>query len=205
MTQTILLLHLFTFIYLFILLHCYNYSEDFCIFSPQFTVDSDDAMGGNTSILSSPTPPSAGPYGKEIGGTPPQSPSVSTALSGAGYDTSHITYQQNEQKLVVVLLKLLVTGCFVFSFFSSPCSGSEVMGLQVDYWTWQGPEKKKEGEKRDVGLKNTLKSNFRSLQVSRLPCGGELTPPPSMAMTVVTKEKNKKGTLAQYERHMDTS
>uniref|UniRef100_A0A4W6CGJ1 Phosphofurin acidic cluster sorting protein 2 n=1 Tax=Lates calcarifer TaxID=8187 RepID=A0A4W6CGJ1_LATCA len=121
-------------------------------------LDSDDAMGGNTSILSSPTPPSAGPYGKEIGGTPPQSPSVSTALSGAG----------------------------------SPCSGSEVMGLQVDYWTWQGPEKKKEGEKRDVGLKNTLKSNFRSLQVSRLPCGGELTPPPSMAMTVVTKEKNKK-------------
>ncbi|KAG7999962.1 Phosphofurin acidic cluster sorting protein 1 [Nibea albiflora] len=122
------------------------------------SVDSDDAMGVNTSILSSPTPPSAGPYGKEIGGTPPQSPSVSTALSGAG----------------------------------SPCSGSEVMGLQVDYWTWQGPEKKKEGEKRDVGLKNTLKSNFRSLQVSRLPCGGELTPPPSMAMTVVTKEKNKK-------------
>uniref|UniRef100_A0A8C2WVL4 Phosphofurin acidic cluster sorting protein 2-like n=1 Tax=Cyclopterus lumpus TaxID=8103 RepID=A0A8C2WVL4_CYCLU len=91
-------------------------------------------------------------------GTPPQSPSVSTALSGTG----------------------------------SPCSGSEVMGLQVDYWTWQGPEKKKDGEKRDVGLKNTLKSNFRSLQVSRLPCGGELTPPPSMAMTVVTKEKNKK-------------
>uniref|UniRef100_A0A8C7Z1K7 Phosphofurin acidic cluster sorting protein 2-like n=1 Tax=Oryzias sinensis TaxID=183150 RepID=A0A8C7Z1K7_9TELE len=75
---------------------------------------------------------------------------------------------------------------------SSPCSGNELMGLQVDYWTWQGPDKKKEGEKRDVGLKNTLKSNFRSLQVSRLPSGGELTPPPCMAMTVVTKEKNKK-------------
>lgn len=80
------------------------------------------------------------------------------------------------------------------------------MGLQVDYWTWQGPEKKKEGEKRDVGLKNTLKSNFRSLQVSRLPCGGELTPPPSMAMTVVTKEKNKKGTLgkSKSDAHMET-
>ncbi|KAM4591433.1 phosphofurin acidic cluster sorting protein 2 isoform 2-T2 [Odontesthes bonariensis] len=122
------------------------------------SMDSDDAMGGNTSILTSSTPPAAGPYGKEIGSTPPQSPSVSTALSGAG----------------------------------SPCSGSEVMGLQVDYWTWQGPEKKKEGEKRDVGLKNTLKSNFRSLQVSRLPSGGELTPPHSMAMTVVTKEKGYK-------------
>lgn len=86
--------------------------------------------------------------------------------------------------------------------FSSPCSGSEVMGLQVDYWTWQGPEKKKDGEKRDVGLKNTLKSNFRSLQVSRLPCGGELTPPPSMAMTVVTKEKNKKGTVGVAHGNM---
>ncbi|MBN3320270.1 PACS2 protein, partial [Atractosteus spatula] len=75
---------------------------------------------------------------------------------------------------------------------SSPASGGEVMGLQVDYWTWQGPEKKKDGEKRDVGIKNTLKSNFRSLQVSRLPGGGELTPPPTMSMTVVTKEKNKK-------------
>ncbi|XP_036402954.1 phosphofurin acidic cluster sorting protein 2-like isoform X1 [Megalops cyprinoides] len=122
------------------------------------SVDSDDAMGGSLGLLASPTPQSALPYGKEIAGTPPQSPSVSTALSGAG----------------------------------SPCSGGEVMGLQVDYWSWQGPEKKKDGEKRDVGLKNTLKSNFRSLQVSRIPNGGELTPPPCMSMTVVTKEKNKK-------------
>lgn len=134
-------------------------------------------------ILSSPTPPSAGPYGKEIGGTPPQSPSVSTALSGTGYDGLHVS------RINLHLLILMIFHCFL----SSPCSGSEVMGLQVDYWTWQGPEKKKDGEKRDVGLKNTLKSNFRSLQVSRLPSGGELTPPPSMAMTVVTKEKNKKG------------
>lgn len=174
----------------------------------QFAVDSDDAMVGNTSILSSPTPPSAGPYGKEIGGTPPQSPSVSTALSGAGYNKTHNYEEQNHildfvshRELVVAQRPPTTPQKKIFVFFlclllcSSPCSGSEVMGLQVDYWTWQGPEKKKEGEKRDVGLKNTLKSNFRSLQVSRLPCGGELTPPPSMAMTVVTKEKNKKGAL----------
>uniref|UniRef100_A0A4W5QUM3 Si:ch211-126j24.1 n=1 Tax=Hucho hucho TaxID=62062 RepID=A0A4W5QUM3_9TELE len=74
----------------------------------------------------------------------------------------------------------------------SPVTGGEVMGLQVDYWTCHGADKKKEGEKRDVGIKNTLKSNFRSLQVSRIPNGGELTPPPGMAMTVVMKEKNKK-------------
>ncbi|XP_061481478.1 phosphofurin acidic cluster sorting protein 2-like isoform X4 [Rhineura floridana] len=70
--------------------------------------------------------------------------------------------------------------------------GVEVMGLQVDYWTVQGPEKRKEAEKRETGIKNTLKSNFRSLQVSRIPGPGELTPPSTMAMTVVTKEKNKK-------------
>uniref|UniRef100_A0A8C6VAD9 Phosphofurin acidic cluster sorting protein 2-like n=1 Tax=Naja naja TaxID=35670 RepID=A0A8C6VAD9_NAJNA len=70
--------------------------------------------------------------------------------------------------------------------------GVEVMGLQVDYWTAQGPEKRKEAEKREIGIKNTLKSNFRSLQVSRIPSPGELTPPNTMAMTVVTKEKNKK-------------
>ncbi|XP_036388301.1 phosphofurin acidic cluster sorting protein 2 isoform X2 [Megalops cyprinoides] len=122
------------------------------------SVDSDDAMVGGVSILASPPPQTGAAYGKDMTCTPPPSPSVSTALSGAG----------------------------------SPGSGGEVMGLQVDYWTWQGPEKKKEGERRDVGIKNTLKSNFRSLQVSRIPSGGELTPPPCMSMTVVTKEKNKK-------------
>lgn len=62
------------------------------------------------------------------------------------------------------------------------------MGLQADYWTLQASEKKKEGDRR-----NTLKSNFRSLQVSRIPSSGEPIPPLGMAMTVVMKEKNKKG------------
>lgn len=67
------------------------------------------------------------------------------------------------------------------------------MGLQVDYWVAPA-ERKKDVEKRDVSSKNTLKCNFRSLQVSRLPLGGaELSSQPSMSMTVVTKEKNKKG------------
>ena len=104
--------------------------------------------------------------------------------------TGFLYHKKTQNKNIRVVIS---HNFFIVCFRSSPCSGSEVMGLQVDYWTWQGPEKKKDGEKRDVGLKNTLKSNFRSLQVSRLPSGGELTPPPSMAMTVVTKEKNKKG------------
>lgn len=70
------------------------------------------------------------------------------------------------------------------------------MGLQVDYWV-APTERKKDMEKRDSSSKNTLKCNFRSLQVSRLPLGGaEPSPQPTMSMTVVTKEKNKKG-----ERH----
>uniref|UniRef100_A0A8B9HAJ8 Phosphofurin acidic cluster sorting protein 1 n=1 Tax=Astyanax mexicanus TaxID=7994 RepID=A0A8B9HAJ8_ASTMX len=42
--------------------------------------------------------------------------------------------------------------------------GVDAIGLQVDYWVI---EKRKDGERRDN--KNTLKSAFRSLQVSRLP------------------------------------
>lgn len=64
------------------------------------------------------------------------------------------------------------------------------MGLQVDYWSGQGGGGAGGGggeRRKDMGMKNTLKSNFRSLQVSRI-SGGEL-----MSMTVVTKEKNKKG------------
>lgn len=69
---------------------------------------------------------------------------------------------------------------------------SEVMGLQVDYWV-APTERKKDVEKRDSSSKNTLKCNFRSLQVSRLPLGGgEPSLLPTMSMTVVTKEKNKK-------------
>nr|XP_014268515.2 phosphofurin acidic cluster sorting protein 1 isoform X1 [Maylandia zebra] len=60
---------------------------------------------------------------------------------------------------------------------------TEVMGLQVDYWSSQGGGGER---KKEIGMKNTLKSNFRCLQVSRL-SGGEL-----MSMTVVMKEKNKK-------------
>ncbi|XP_048452568.1 phosphofurin acidic cluster sorting protein 1-like [Rhincodon typus] len=80
----------------------------------------------------------------------------------------------------------------VLSGACSPGTGVEVMGLQVDYWTTQLPDKKRDGDKRDIGNKNTLKSNFRSLQVTRLPNGGEMVPPATMLMTVVTKEKNKK-------------
>ncbi|XP_042593580.1 phosphofurin acidic cluster sorting protein 1 isoform X4 [Cyprinus carpio] len=123
------------------------------------TSDSDDAIGGNVGVVSSPVPQLATPYGKETCVTPPLSPSA----------------------------------CAVFTGVGSPCTGGELMGLQVDYWTCPSGEKKREGEKRDVGLKNTLKSNFRSLQVSRLPSGGDPSAPHSMAMTVVTKEKNKKG------------
>lgn len=74
--------------------------------------------------------------------------------------------------------------------------GVDAIGLQVDYWLASLAEKRREGERRDTGCKNTLKSAFRSLQVSRLP-GASVSEPHApvntMSMTVVTKEKNKKG------------
>ncbi|ERE74055.1 phosphofurin acidic cluster sorting protein 2 [Cricetulus griseus] len=79
---------------------------------------------------------------------------------------------------------------------SSPSQGigAELMGLQVDYWTAAQPaDRKRDAEKKDLPTtKNTLKCTFRSLQVSRLPSSGETATTPTMSMTVVTKEKNKK-------------
>ncbi|KAM6434750.1 phosphofurin acidic cluster sorting protein 1 isoform 2-T2 [Liasis olivaceus] len=84
----------------------------------------------------------------------------------------------------------MTSGLAVVGSPSSPYG--DVIGLQVDYWLAQPTEKKKEGEKKDTSSKNTLKSVFRSVQVSRLPNSGETQPSGTMAMTVVTKEKNKK-------------
>ncbi|NXL58654.1 PACS2 protein, partial [Chordeiles acutipennis] len=84
-----------------------------------------------------------------------------------------------------------VTGSFSSS---SQSLGAELMGLQVDYWI-AAPlmDRKRDPEKKDPSTtKNTLKCTFRSLQVSRLPASGEIATTPTMSMTVVTKEKNKK-------------
>lgn len=77
--------------------------------------------------------------------------------------------------------------------------GVDAIGLQVDYWSALAPDKRREGERREGGAKNTLKSAFRSLQVSRLPGSAPSSMSVeqpymanTMAMTVVTKEKNKK-------------
>lgn len=81
--------------------------------------------------------------------------------------------------------------------------GVDAIGLQVDYWLASLAEKRREGERRDTGCKNTLKSAFRSLQVSRLP-GASVSEPHApvntMSMTVVTKEKNKKGESSVLEQ-----
>ncbi|KAJ8411914.1 hypothetical protein AAFF_G00155520 [Aldrovandia affinis] len=84
------------------------------------------------------------------------------------------------------------TGLLFTSFSSPGGSQGELMGLQVDYWV--APlDRKRDVEKRDSSSKNTLKCTFRSLQVSRLPLAGpDFSPQPTMSMTVVTKEKNKK-------------
>ncbi|XP_028840352.1 phosphofurin acidic cluster sorting protein 1a isoform X2 [Denticeps clupeoides] len=81
------------------------------------------------------------------------------------------------------------------SIMGSPIMSHSVdaIGLQVDYWVGSGQDKRKDGER--TCTKNTLKSTFRSLQVSRLPgssSGDMQALANTMSMTVVTKEKNKK-------------
>uniref|UniRef100_A0A3Q1HIL5 Phosphofurin acidic cluster sorting protein 1 n=1 Tax=Anabas testudineus TaxID=64144 RepID=A0A3Q1HIL5_ANATE len=127
-------------------------------------VDTDEGVAVSLAVPSTSPPSHGSPSGmiKEAA-TPPSSPSMGSVLTVQGSPSmSH---------------------------------GVDAIGLQVDYWLASLAEKRREGERRDTGCKNTLKSAFRSLQVSRLPGGGAGDPQAqvnTMAMTVVTKEKNKK-------------
>uniref|UniRef100_A0A667WTG4 Phosphofurin acidic cluster sorting protein 1 n=1 Tax=Myripristis murdjan TaxID=586833 RepID=A0A667WTG4_9TELE len=129
-----------------------------------FSRDTEEAVAVSLAVPSTSPPSHGSPTGmiKEAA-TPPSSPSMGSVLTVQGSPSmSH---------------------------------GVDAIGLQVDYWLASLAEKRREGERRDTGCKNTLKSAFRSLQVSRLPGGGSSEPQAqvsTMAMTVVTKEKNKK-------------
>ncbi|XP_023827177.1 phosphofurin acidic cluster sorting protein 1 [Salvelinus sp. IW2-2015] len=128
------------------------------------TGDTEEGVAVSLAVPSTSPPSHGSPTGliKEAA-TPPSSPSMSSVLSVQGSP--------------------------------SMSQGVDAIGLQVDYWLASLAEKRREGERRDTGCKNTLKSAFRSLQVSRLPGGGSgetQAQVNTMAMTVVTKEKNKK-------------
>ncbi|XP_057712242.1 phosphofurin acidic cluster sorting protein 1-like isoform X2 [Corythoichthys intestinalis] len=134
---------------------------------PSLTGDAEEPVAASLAVPSSSPPSHGSPAGtiKEAA-TPPSSPSVGSVTAQGSPGVSH---------------------------------GVDAIGLQVDYWLASLAEKKREGERRDTACKNTLKSAFRSLQVSRLPSGGAGAGGEphgihvsTMAMTVVTKEKNKK-------------
>ncbi|XP_016108787.1 phosphofurin acidic cluster sorting protein 1 [Sinocyclocheilus grahami] len=125
--------------------------------------DSEEGVAVSLAVPSTSPPSHGSPGGLKETATPPSSPSMGGGLAVQGSPSlSH---------------------------------GGDAIGLQVDYWLASLVEKRREGERRDTGCKNTLKSAFWSLQVSRLPGGGTSEPQVpgnTMAMTVVTKEKNKK-------------
>ncbi|XP_037614301.1 phosphofurin acidic cluster sorting protein 1-like isoform X4 [Sebastes umbrosus] len=131
---------------------------------PSPTGDTDEGVAVSLAVPSTSPPSHGSPTGmiKEAA-TPPSSPSMGSVLTVQGSPSmSHCV---------------------------------DAIGLQVDYWLASLAEKRREGDRRDTGNKNTLKSAFRSLQVSRLPGGGNndsQAQVSTMAMTVVTKEKNKK-------------
>uniref|UniRef100_A0A665X0G6 Phosphofurin acidic cluster sorting protein 1 n=1 Tax=Echeneis naucrates TaxID=173247 RepID=A0A665X0G6_ECHNA len=79
----------------------------------------------------------------------------------------------------------------VLTVSPSMSHGVDAIGLQVDYWLASLAEKRREGERRDTGCKNTLKSAFRSLQVSRLPGGGSSDPQVKILPTIFLGKKPK--------------
>ncbi|XP_073764109.1 phosphofurin acidic cluster sorting protein 1 isoform X2 [Danio rerio] len=124
--------------------------------------DAEEGMAVSLAVPSTSPPSHGSPASLKETATPPSSPSIGGGLAVQGPSMSHAV---------------------------------DAIGLQVDYWLASLAEKRREGERRDTGCKNTLKSAFWSLQVSRLPGGVASDTQPhvnTMAMTVVTKEKNKK-------------
>ncbi|XP_070806814.1 phosphofurin acidic cluster sorting protein 1 isoform X2 [Pituophis catenifer annectens] len=166
--------------------------------SPAAAGEGDDSPVISLTVPST-SPPSTSGLAKDVSATPPSSPSMTSGLAVVGLRSYGGSF------LSLFLCPLY--SCGLGSLLSDPSLGSilsphlprspsspysDVIGLQVDYWLVQPTEKRKEGEKKDSSSKNTLKSVFRSVQVSRLPNSGETQPSGTMAMTVVTKEKNKK-------------
>ncbi|XP_069036542.1 phosphofurin acidic cluster sorting protein 1 isoform X2 [Lepisosteus oculatus] len=137
--------------------------------------------------LIEPSPASAGADADEGGATSLAVPSTSPPSHGSGVGLV------KEAAATPPPSPSMSSGLAVLGSPSMP-HGVDAIGLQVDYWVALGGERKKEGERRDTGSKNTLKSTFRSVQVSRLPGAAGEGPPGlnTMSMTVVTKEKNKK-------------
>ncbi|XP_039219065.1 phosphofurin acidic cluster sorting protein 1 isoform X4 [Crotalus tigris] len=166
--------------------------------SPAAAGEGDDSPVISLTVPST-SPPSTSGLTKDVCATPPSSPSMTSGLAVVGLRSYGGSF--------VNLFLCPLYSCGLGSLLSDPSLGSilsphlprspsspysDVIGLQVDYWLAQATEKRKDGEKKDSSSKNTLKSVFRSVQVSRLPNSGETQPSGTMAMTVVTKEKNKK-------------
>ncbi|CAM1328414.1 PACS1 (predicted) [Pycnogonum litorale] len=87
---------------------------------------------------------------------------------------------------------------------------SEALDLQIDYWLVQSKESTKESKKSaESGSKCSLKTTFRSLQVSHLPASGEHVSSTSHLLTLnyVTKEKKQKiirlGKKKEKEKDID--
>ena len=74
-------------------------------------------------------------------------------------------------------------------------SSAEYVDLQLDYWI-QPPARPEPSDKvpSKKDTKISLKTTFKSIQVSRLSYNGDLTNAP-LTMVVVTKEKKQKSKL----------
>ncbi|XP_036306345.1 phosphofurin acidic cluster sorting protein 2-like [Pipistrellus kuhlii] len=92
---------------------------------------------------------------------------------------------------------------------SSPSQSvhADMMELQVDYWTAAQPiHTKRVAEKKDVlAAKSTLKCFFQSVQVSRLPSGGQAAATTSMSMTVVTTQNTKKAPKKAKDEEVEST
>lgn len=70
----------------------------------------------------------------------------------------------------------------------------EPLELQIDYWTAGRSSEAKEVGKGKDSNKSTLKTNFKAVQIQRIPSPGE-QPGSYFLMNYITKEKKQKSKL----------
>ncbi|XP_070577090.1 phosphofurin acidic cluster sorting protein 1-like isoform X4 [Ptychodera flava] len=129
-----------------------------------------EEFGTQSQTILSSSPPTVTQLASKESSTPPSSPAISITTS----TSSPISVPASS---------------------SSTNTASELMDLQVEYWTnvtTPGGSSSSSSKFKDNSMKCSLKTTFRSLNICRLPSSGDSTLTSTLSLVVVTKEKNKK-------------
>ena len=96
--------------------------------------------------------------------------------------------------IILIIINVSVFFLIYFFFIYRESNLVEPLELQIDYWTSNKSSEAKEVGKGKDPNKSTLKTNFKAVQIQRIPSPGE-QPGSYLLMNYITKEKKQKSKL----------